>query len=741
MERVTRLHIMTAVLAVVWAVLIFRAAQLQIVQHDYWTALASGLRGDTVEIPALRGEIVSADGVVLARSVPNRSLGVDPFMVQDPAALSAALDTLGLVEPRAFLRRLSSERERGSHFFWVSRQVLPETRLESVLRRFSGLSTLTESKRLYPLGWSGGAVVGMVGHDDQPIAGLEAAFDTTLDGKPGRSIEVKALVKGAFRDADSRLLETRVLSQPKFGAGLHTSLDSRMQEIAMARLQAGVERAGARGGFVIVTRPRTGEILALASSPSIDPDSSATWTEDGRRARAFGDTFEPGSSYKLVAFAAALDAGVTRPGDLINCMNGRRAVAGGGAITDHEPYGVLTATEVLAHSSNIGTGIIAERAGAERFYRMEKAFGFGLPSEIQLKGEGRGRIPEPSAWSARSLVTQAFGQEVSVTGIQLAMAYGAVANGGLLMRPLLVREVTAPDGHALRSFAPEVIRRVISESTASTLRDMLRSVVTEGTAKKAEIESFPPAGKTSTAQKYIKDEGGYSNRRYIAGFIGFAPYDNPEILCCVVIDEPKTDIYGGNISAPIFREILVDLAPLVGGPLAQDELPPVREPEEADEAEPAPELVSVPDLVGVPVSTARERVKELGFEARFIGEGSMVASLSPAPGEACAPGTVITLELAGGEGGAVALAMPDLCGLSLRDAMILLASIEADSRVDGAGWVLSQQPAAGEAYSPGQLCRITLGPDSCRAFKEYLEGGERAARDFAHGDFLARAAR
>ncbi|MFN8548434.1 MAG: penicillin-binding transpeptidase domain-containing protein [Candidatus Eisenbacteria bacterium] len=743
MGRVTRLRVLAAALAVLWVALLGRAAQLQIAQHDLWTARAAELRGDTVAVPALRGEIVSSDGALLAQSVPNRSLAVDPFMVHDSNALAAALDSLGLVESRPFVRRIQSERERGSHFFWVSRGVLPETRLESVLHRFSGLTTVTESKRLYPFGWSGASVVGMVGHDNQPIAGLEASFDSTLKGRPGRSIEVNALVKSALRDGDSRLLETRVLKEPELGDGLRITIDSRMQEIAMARLQAGVDRVGARGGFVIVTRPRTGEILALASSPSVDPDSSETWTEESRRARAYGDTFEPGSSYKLVAFSAALEAGVLRPTDMINCMNGRRSVPGGGAITDHEPYGVLTATEVLAHSSNVGTGLIAERAGAERFYRMEKAYGFGLPSEIQLKGEGRGRIPEPSAWSARSLVTQAFGQEVSTTGIQLAMAYGAVANGGLLMRPLLVREVRTAEGEVTRRFEPEVIRRVVHEETAKQLRSMLRAVVTDGTAKKAEIDGFPPAGKTSTAQKYIAEEGGYSTRRYIAGFIGFAPYDHPEVLCCVVIDEPKTDIYGGNISAPIFREILVDLAPLLGGQLASEELPPVREPEAEEEAEEAPQPSSLPDLVGLPLAVARERLKTLGLEARFVGEGSLVALQTPPAGEDALAGTVVTLELSGTSAARASAAapMPDLRGLSLRDAMILLTSIEAEPHVEGSGWVLTQFPAPGEDYAPGQQCRITLGPDSCRAFKEYLEGGERAARDFAHGDLLARAAR
>ncbi|MBK8231826.1 MAG: PASTA domain-containing protein [Candidatus Eisenbacteria bacterium] len=744
MGRGARLRILTAALAAVWVVLVLRAAQLQIVQHSYWLDRASALRSDTLSVPAPRGAILSSDGVILARSVPNRSLGVDPFMVRDPEALASALDSLGLVEPRAFLRKLAAERARDSHFFWVSRQVLPETQLESVLRRHRGLSTITESKRLYPLGWSGAPVVGMVGHENQPIMGLEASFDADLKGEEGRMTQVKSLVGDAFPDVDSPVLETRVVREPRLGRSLVSTIDSRMQEIAMARLQAGVERTGARGGFVIVTRPRTGEILALASSPSVDPDSSGSWTEDARRARAYGDAFEPGSSYKMVAFAAALEAGVLRPEQLIDCMNGRRSVAGGGMITDHDPYGVLTATEVLAHSSNIGTGLIAERAGAERFYRMEKAFGFGLPSELQLKGEGRGRIPEPSAWSARSLITQAFGQEVSATGIQLAMAYGAVANGGLLMRPLLVSEVRENDGATARRHEPEAIRRVISESTARALREMLRAVVTDGTARKAEIENFPPAGKTSTAQKYIPEEKSYSTRRYMAGFIGFAPYDDPEVLCCVVIDEPKSDIYGGNISAPIFREVLSDIQPLVGGPLANDELPPVkpREPEDPQEEE-VVQPVLLADLAGLPVASARQRAQGQGFEARLSGSGTVVARTDPAAGEECPLGAVITLFLAdpgpdAAEGG---LPMPDLRGLSLRDAMILLASIDAAPRVDGSGWVLSQVPSPGDPFSAGQPCFITLGPDSCRAWKEQLEGGERAARISAHGDLLARATR
>jgi len=315
----------------------------------------------------------------------------------------------------------------------------------------------------------------------------------------------------------------------------------------------------------------------------------------------------------------------------------------------------------------------------------------------------------------------AFGQEISCTGIQLAMAFGAVANGGNLMRPLLVRRITTPDGEIALSREPEVVRRVIRPETALTLRKILRAVVAEGTASKAEIEGYEPAGKTGTAQKYLPELGRYSKERYVASFIGFAPWEDPEVLCVVVLDEPRGDIYGGNVAAPVFREIVSGVRDL----LHEAEIVQLERPARRPET-----MRAVPAVAGLSAAVARRVVQESGFLPRFEGTGTWVTAVRPEPGRDLPRGGVVTLRLSGEE----EATMPALAGLSLRDALLRIDSIRGVAHVSGAGWVIGQRPAPGETIEAGEACWLELGPDSSRAWKEFQDIARRAS-----GQLVARA--
>ncbi len=719
MESARRTRVLAWALLGLWCVLVLRALQVQVFQHAYWEGEAEKMRKGITRIPAPRGEIRSADGQVLARSVLNWSLGVDPKMVKDPAAVASALDSLGLVHRDAFLSELAERRNK--RFFWISREILTEESLNQILRRFDCLSVQTEGKRLYPFGRAGGAVVGLVGRDEVALGGLETTFDHELTGTDGKLQRISDATGKVFQG-----FEVHVLKEPQSGLDLETTIDSRLQEIASARLEEGVRREGAAAGFCILTRPSTGEILALVSTPSADPEDPSTWNAGTLKAHPVTDSFEPGSSFKLVAFSSVIDAGLFNPDEPINCYGGLRQVPGGKPIKDHEKFGVLKAWEVLAHSSNIGSGVLAERAGAERFYRMERSLGFGLETGIPLPGEGRGRIPEPSgpAWSARSLVTEAFGQEVSCTAIQMAMAYGAVANGGNLMRPLLVRAIRDASGRVVKHWEPEIVRPALRPSVAEEMRTLLRGVVTDGTGKKAEIPGLFPAGKTSTAQKYIPEEGGYSTRRYIASFVGFAPGQDPKILCLVLLDEPTSSIYGGNVAAPIFREVVSDAIPILEG---ESPAPLAGEPR-VPEAQPRQDMrCEIPAVAGLSAALSDRLLRDAGFLVRLEGTGERAVATVPAAGEAALPGTVVSIELTGAGADSAGALMPDLRGLSLRDALLRVRSAGSRAEVTGTGWVLSQYPDPGTLLAAGATCRVTLGPDSCRAWKEYLESEQRAA--------------
>lgn len=723
MGRDRRFRAAALFICLIWGGLVLRAAQIQLVEHDKWARRGESMRDRIEAIPAARGQIRTLDGQLLARTVLNWSLGVDPGLVEDRYALACALDSLGLVRAPEFLERLETNRD--SRFFWISRDILTEQRLDHVLRRFRCLVASSEAKRLYPLGSAGGALIGLMGRDEVPLAGLESTFDRMLRGRDGKILRIS--------DATGRWFQgfyEKVLEEPRPGSDIEVTIDLRLQEIAAARLAAGVDHSGARAGYVIVTRPATGEILAMASVPSLDPTDPETWSSRALHVHPVTDATEPGSSFKLVAFAAALEAGLLDLDEPVDCMKGRRDVPGG-RIKDHEPLAVVPAREVFVKSSNIGTGLLAERAGAERFYRMERTLGFGLPTGIPLAGEARGRVPGPDAksWSARSLATMAFGQEVSCTGLQIAMAYGAVANGGNLMRPLLVRSVRDADGRTLQRWDPEVVRPALRPTVARQIRDLCREVVTCGTGAKAEIEWLRPAGKTSTAQKYDPELRTYG-RGYTASFVGFAPVEDPQILCLVVLDEPSASIYGGQVAAPIFREILQDAAPLLEGLDSGLRPSPVRwacgDEDQRQE---------IPALEGLSAGLARRVVREAGLLPRLQGTGAHVTETAPPAGERVLPGTVVTLRLGDGAGAADgAVCMPDLSGLSLRDAWLRLHSAGLRPQVHGKGWVLAQDPPPGRPVRAGEICRVILGPDLCGPWKEYRDIEERASWAVAAGD-------
>ena len=503
-------------------------------------------------VAATRGTIWSADGVPLAYSGPGWSLAVDPTRVEDVPSLAGALSSLGLADSVAFVQSLQRGRER--RFVWVCRRLDPtRSDLVSLLVRYPCFLTRDEDRRVYALGTGGGATLGLAGVDNQGLAGLEAACDSVLRGRAGRALAIPGFGGGRMH-VGSRI----VLQAPVAGATVATTLDSRIQQIAARHLAETVVQQEAAGGFVIVTRPQTGEILAMASLPGPDPLDSRTWVPGALRVPAVTDVFEPGSLYNVVAFAAALENGSLSPQDLIDCLGGVRTLPGGCRILDREPHEVLTASGVLAQSSNVGTGIVAERVGGDAFYRMEQALGFGSRTGVMIHGEGNGTVPELARWSAASLAVMAFGQWVSCTGMQLAMAYGAIANGGLLMEPVLVREIRR-EGKVLERHQPTVVRRAMSPATARSLAALLRGVVSDGTGRKAEIPGCACAGKTGTAQKYLPEERGYGTNSYVASFIGFAPCDQPDLLCLVVIDEPQGSIYGGNVAAPVFKQIISDV--------------------------------------------------------------------------------------------------------------------------------------------------------------------------------------
>lgn len=641
-----RVLVLAGVLALGFAGVLAQVAHLQLVRHGELAALAERQYVRTVVLPARRGPIVDRHGVPLAVSGPAESLFAQPRAIGDPVRVAARLaPVLGMSEPE-LRTALSAPRP----FVWIRRRLPPQVAAEIRALREPGLGFVSEPLRLYPHRELGAHLLGFEGVDGG-LEGVERAWDEVLAGTPGRAL--------VGRDGLGReLLVERVLRPPVEGRGVSLSLDVNIQYVVERELDAAWRRTRARAATAVALDPHTGDILALAVRPTFNPNRFLDVpSAEVRRNRAITDPFEPGSTFKPVVVAAALEEGVVRPEDRIFAEEGRIIVART-TIRDWKPYGWLTVAEVLQHSSNVGAIKVGLALGPARLYRYAAAFGFGAPTGVGLSGESRGVLRDPDRWSALSLPALSIGQEVSVTALQLATAFAAIANGGTLMRPRLVRAVLDGEGRELRRVEPVAVRQVISPRTARTLAHLLVQVVERGTGQRAAIPGYAVAGKTGTAQKLDPATRRYSRAPGVLSFVGFAPAEHPRFVLLVALDEPQTERWGSEAAAPVFaaigREILRYLdVPPTGTPVQIVTGPGLDSPAAARiqlvsasrGVFETPDVRTMPDLRGWALRPALAALAPLRLPVQARGQGVVVAQ-SPIPGSALDGTTVIQLTLA-----------------------------------------------------------------------------------------------
>ena len=641
-----RVLVMGGLLMAALAATLVRAVSLQVIQRARLASMASDQSVREMEIPARRGDIYDRRGIPLAQSVEVDSLWLDPSMVADLRRAARDLARTLHLDASDLEARLS----RGRRFAWVKRQVTPQEVAAAQKLEVPGLGVAKEPKRFYPQRELGAQVLGVVGTDGHGLEGLELAFEDELSGQSEK-------VEGT-RDARGRnlLLQGAPEAVGRQGATVTLTLDRQVQYAAEKALDRAVEESRAIGGMLVVLDPRSGELLALAQTPRVNPNAPAPGIAAGAlRDRPALDLFEPGSTYKAFVAAAALEERAVRAEDTFDCEGGSWEV-GRHVIHDTHPHGMLNIARVLAVSSNIGAAKVAQRLGREGMMRTARRFGFGDRTGLALPGEGRGSIPYPKA--DVTLATQAFGQGLSATAVQVASAYGALANRGILMRPYLVARVTDPDGVVLLENRPTQVRQAVSERTARHVVQMLEAVVQkDGTAPRGALEAYRVAGKTGTAQKPDPVARGYSDKR-IASFAGIVPADDPRLVIYVVVDEPRTDVYGGLVAAPAFKEVATAVLPYLGVPPSLSVLasakkvpipPPMQVKEEPAAAQPVTERleqgsVSVPNVQGQVGRDAVARLLATSLEPRLRGSGRVMAQ-SPAPGAHVARGARVTLEL------------------------------------------------------------------------------------------------
>jgi cell division protein FtsI (penicillin-binding protein 3) len=531
-------------------------------------------------------------------------------------------------------------------FVWLRRKLPPADAEKVRALREPGLGFVPESIRLYPNRELAAHVIGFEGADGG-LEGIERVLNAELAGVDGRAL--------VGRDALGRDVVTqRLLQPPRPGAGVRLTIDRTIQYIAEREIEAAYRRTHSKAAMAVAMDPRTGDVLAVAIRPTFNPNTFADVpSREHLRNRAVTDPFEPGSTFKVIMAAAALEERVVRPDDAIYGEWGSITIARA-KIHDWKKFGWLTFAEVLQNSSNVGSIKVGLALGSERYYRYMTAFGFGAPTGVGLPGESRGVLREPARWSALSLPTMSIGQEVSVTALQLVAAFGAVANGGTLMQPRLVRAILDADGRESRRLPPKPVRQVVSPETARTLTRILTRVVEQGTGHNAAIAGYEVAGKTGTAQKLDPRTRRYSRNPGVLSFVGFAPADEPRLVMLVMLDEPRNEKWGSEAAAPIFGAIAREVLRYLEIPPQGSEPLPIVTTSGGEPLRPGAALAEVPaplepdgtmpDLHGRTLRHALATLAALQLDVTLAGHGVVVAQM-PAPGAAVEPGTTVALTL------------------------------------------------------------------------------------------------
>jgi cell division protein FtsI (penicillin-binding protein 3) len=662
----------------IWSLLLVsRFVHLQIFQYTDLSAKAERQQSRSFEISPQRGTIYDRRGRELAVSVNVDSVfAISSEIADKRQAADRLAQALGL-KRQTILTKLKATRG----FLWLKRKVdyAEAARVKALEMR--GVYFEKESKRFYPNRELAAHVLGYVGMDDEGLSGLEFAYQKKIGGSPGR-----VLLRSDARQRSFSSVE----KPPDAGEDLVLTIDQTLQYLAEQELAAQVKRSSALGGTVIVMEPHSGDILAMASYPAFNPNHYAKYSPEHWRNRAILSIYEPGSTFKIFTAATALEERLTKPDDLIDCMNGA-IVVGKHRIRDHKPYGVLPVREVVAFSSNVGAVQLGFRIGKERFEKYIRSFGFGAPTAVDLPGEAKGLLRPSSQWPTVTLANIAMGQGIGVTPMQLVTAVSAIANGGYRVKPRIVQRTRSGAVEKV-SFEPEAARsRILSSRTASELTEMLTGVVKRGTARSSQLEGFSAAGKTGTAQK-IDPNGRYSHSRFIASFVGFAPAERPALAMVVTIDEPRGHYYGGEVAAPVFRNIAEQgLRYLAISP--DQELTPTQV------AKRRQLRASIPDL-------AQDQFEPVNA----LWEGELDAPPAPQAGVLLSPAAlpVAEPETAGSFSEAAGIEVPDLRGRSMRAAIAELSKLGLQLGAFGSGLVVEQSPAPASRVEPGSKVVIKL---------------------------------
>lgn len=536
-----RTFILSAFIFFGFFLVILRLADIMLINHEWYKQKAKIQQFKKEPIPVKRGIIYDRKGRELAVNIDTESIFVNPSEMKSPDAVISALSNISGYKKSVLLKKISIDKR----FFWIQRHSDLESAKKIKEMGISGIGFMPETKRYYPKGRLASHIIGYVDIDNKGLEGIEKKYEKYLSAQQESEFVI--------RDAKGNVL-SKGIKEAVMGNNIVLTIDEGLQFIVEKYMDEAMQQWKASSASAIMMNPFTGEILAMTSRPTYDPNMPSKVKAEFRRNRALTDCYEPGSTFKIIVSTAALEEGKVTPDTRFDCSPGYIEVAGK-KIKDVHKYGVLTFREVLQKSSNVGAIKIGQVLGGQKIYEYINKFGFGKKTGIDLIGEISGTVRPFDKWSALSLGAIPIGYEISVTPLQILRAYSAIANGGYLVKPFVVSEIYSPSGNVIYKKIPEM-ERIISEKTASTMREILKSVTEEGgTAETAAVDGNRVAGKTGTARLLDMRTKRYSTDKYVSSFVGFVPAENPKIAMIVVVHEPKGAIYGGVVAGPIFKKI------------------------------------------------------------------------------------------------------------------------------------------------------------------------------------------
>ena len=645
----SRIRYVSAFIILFWFTLCAKLFSVQLFHSDEHKKILIAQSQRKEIIPSERGNIFDRNNGALTRNISHYTLSVVPGKVVNKKSLAKTLSNITNETENYYLKKLNSKK----NFEFLARNIRISQANTNKLKKYAGLDILKKYRRSYPHQSIASQILGYTDADDNGISGIEKDYDKFLSGTAGQTIKSKGW-KGKFQNR-SDLPYTAPLN----GNSMQLTIDLNYQSILQEELLKRLKETNAKSAMGVIMNPQTGAVLAMASVPSFDNNNFSKYPIDNHRCRVITDQFEPGSTFKIVAATAALAEKKINLTEEFNCENGQFNYFGT-SIKDHEPYGYLTTSQIIQHSSNIGIIKIAEKVGSSSMYKYARLFGFGSATNIGLEGETPGKIKPEKDWSRISVGQISMGHEIAVNTLQLATAFSAIANDGYIVKPHIVKRIYGLDEKTKLQNSTSVKRKIATEDIIIQIKKMLRTVVISGTGTEANIPGWEVAGKTGTAQKYI--DGKYSNDHFISNFVGFLPSSNPKILSAIVLDEPESPMHwGGQGAAVAFRRIMQRLInmddsiipPLKNYKNLSQEFLSSEIIKSKEQFKPLPMSLStinieknirVPNVIGKSLKSAIKDISEAGLRLKISGSGQVISQI-PRPGQVVKKNDVCLLNL------------------------------------------------------------------------------------------------